>query len=204
MDAIDPTDILAKHKAWLAGAEGGQRADLSDADLTDADLTRANLTRANLTRANLTDANLTDADLADAYLADAYLTRANLTRANLTDANLTRANLTDADLTGAYLADAYLADAYLARAVGIRWGQIGPVGQGRRLLTAWAHDSLPEPIITGGCFRGTFAEFREAIAGCPWGWAQGTDEDRERWRAECSAAADFLGDVLGGDDDGTR
>ena len=72
--------ILAAHREWLYGREGGTRAVLTDADLTDADLTdavltravlaRAVLTRAVLTRAVLTDADLTDADLTDAVLSD--------------------------------------------------------------------------------------------------------------------------------------
>jgi hypothetical protein len=80
----------------------------------------------------------------------------------------------------------------LVGAVGIKWGAIGPVGQGRRMLTAWAHDSLDEPMIGGGCFMGTFGEFREMIAGVPWGWGKGSPEDQDRWRQECADAADWL------------
>jgi len=142
-------------------------ADLSGADLYGANLTRAYLSGADLTGADLTRADLTGADL---YGADLY-------GADLTGANLTRADLTRADLTGAK---------------GIRWGTIGPVGKGRRTLTAWAHDSLPAPIIGGGCFRGTFTEFRELIAGEPWEWPGSDPVDIARWRAECAAAADLL------------
>jgi hypothetical protein len=87
---------------------------------------------------------------------------------------------------------ANLAGATLAEAVGIRWGVVGPVGQGRRMLTAWAHDSLDEPMIGGGCFMGTFGEFRDLIAGVPWSWGEGSVEDQARWRHECSVAADLL------------
>jgi len=127
---------MNKHKSWLRGEEGGERADLrgadltranltdanlTDANLTDADLRGANLRGANLTRADLRGANLTradlrGADLTDADLTDADLTRANLTDANLTDANLTDANLTDADLRGANLTRADLRGANLTRA----------------------------------------------------------------------------------------
>jgi uncharacterized protein YjbI with pentapeptide repeats len=93
--------VIMSHARWLAGEEGGTRADLTRADLTgavltDAVLTRAVLTDADLTRADLTDAVLTRAVLTRAVLTDAVLTGAVLTRADLTDAVLTRAVLTGA------------------------------------------------------------------------------------------------------------
>ena len=168
---MDLAKILADHRLWIEG-KGGTRADLAGAYLVGAYLVGA----------NLVGANLYGAYLVGAYLVGANLTGANLTGANLVGANLTGANLTRANLTGANLTGAD----------SITWGQIGPVGQGRRLLTAWAHSSLPEPVIAGGCFRGTFADFRAKIAGCPWDWSLGSDADRERWRTECSTAADLL------------
>ena len=176
---MDLAKILDDHALWLRG-KGGARADLTGVNA--ATFAGANLTRANLTRANLTGADLTRADLTRANLTGADLTGADLTRANLTRANLTRADLYGADLTGAELTGAN----------GIRWGQVGPVGKGRRLLTAWSHESINEPVIAGGCFLGTFAEFRETIAGEPWGWPGSDPADIARWRAECSAAADLL------------
>ena len=56
------SEILAKHAAWLRGAAGGTRANLTDANLTRADLRGAYLTRANLTGAYLRGAYLTDAE----------------------------------------------------------------------------------------------------------------------------------------------
>jgi uncharacterized protein YjbI with pentapeptide repeats len=131
MDQKKLDAIIDKHRKWLMGENGGERANLMDANLTDANLadavlmdanltdanlTRANLTRTYLTRANLTRANLTRANLTDANLTDAYLTRANLTRANLTDANLADAVLMDANLTRANLTRANLTRTYLTRA----------------------------------------------------------------------------------------
>lgn len=40
--------ILDKHKKWLDGDAGGERANLSRADLSEAYLSRANLSEANL------------------------------------------------------------------------------------------------------------------------------------------------------------
>ena len=74
-------EILGKHKKWLLGEDGGERADLSGADLSDAVLRRADLRRA-----DLTDAVLRRADLTDAVLTDAVLRWADLTGAVLTGA----------------------------------------------------------------------------------------------------------------------
>ena len=46
-------EILKKHKKWLAGEDGGVRADLRRADLSEADLRRADLSGADLRRADL-------------------------------------------------------------------------------------------------------------------------------------------------------
>ena len=51
-------EVLRKHKMWLDGTEGGEKADLSWADLSKADLSKANLSEADLSEANLSEANL--------------------------------------------------------------------------------------------------------------------------------------------------
>ena len=110
-------EILQKHKKWLEGTEGGERA-----NLTGVDLTRANLFRANLNGADLTEAKLFRANLNGADLTEANLFRVNLTRADLTGACLAGANLTRADLTGANLAGSDLTGACLdgANLIGVR------------------------------------------------------------------------------------
>ena len=50
---IELNEILAKHKKWLNGEEGGERADLRNANLRNADLSDANLSYADLSDANL-------------------------------------------------------------------------------------------------------------------------------------------------------
>ena len=96
-------EILKKHKKWLAGEDGGVRADLSGADLFGANLSGADLSGADLFGANLRDANLRGADLRRANLSGADLRRANLRGADLRGADLRRANLSGADLSGADL-----------------------------------------------------------------------------------------------------
>lgn len=65
MNTKQPQEILNKHKLWLDGKEGGERADLSSANLNDASLRDADLSHANLSDANLSDASLSEANLAD-------------------------------------------------------------------------------------------------------------------------------------------
>ncbi len=99
-------EIVAKHRKWRRGEEGGARANLAGANLANADLANADLADANLADADLTGAYLANADLANAYLAGANLADADLAGANLAGADLANAYLADADLTGADLADA--------------------------------------------------------------------------------------------------
>ena len=47
------TEILRKHKLWLAGEEGGEKADLRGVNLREADLREADLIGANLRGADL-------------------------------------------------------------------------------------------------------------------------------------------------------
>ena len=88
--------IVARHRKWIAGEDGGVRANLVRANLVRANLDGANLVRANLVRANLYGANLV---------------RANLYGANLDGANLYGANLYGANLDGAKVSDAGALDA---------------------------------------------------------------------------------------------
>ena len=119
-------EILDKHKLWLAGGDGGGRADLSGAnlrradlrgaDLRYADLSGANLRYADLSGANLRYADLKDADLKGADLRGADLSFADLRYADLSGANLQEIDLAYADLREANLVGANLQEAYLARA----------------------------------------------------------------------------------------
>ena len=99
-------EILHKHKLWLEGEEGGEKADLSYCDLRDA----------NLTGANLTSANLEGANLKYAYLEYANLVEANLEGADLKYVNLKGAILEGANLEGADLKSAWLEDTILKKA----------------------------------------------------------------------------------------
>ena len=66
-------EILRLHALWAEGAEGGKRADLSEADLRGADLRGADLSRADLREADLSCADLSEANLSCANLRGANL-----------------------------------------------------------------------------------------------------------------------------------
>lgn len=96
MDQKELNNVLAKHKKWLYGEEGGERANLQRANLRNADLQHADLQRADLRNADLQRANLQRANLQHANLQ-----RANLRSAGFWGADLWRADLRNADLRGA-------------------------------------------------------------------------------------------------------
>lgn len=103
MTRKDLNEILAKHKLWLQGKDGGERANLERADLECADLKRAHLNGADLEDADLECANFEGADLEGAYLKGAFLKGAKLEGANLKRAYLECADLNGAKLNGANL-----------------------------------------------------------------------------------------------------
>ena len=90
-------EIIESHGRWLRNAEGGERADLSDADLSSADLRGADLRSADLRGADLRGADLRSADLRGADLSSA-----DLRGADLSGADLSGADLRSADLSSAY------------------------------------------------------------------------------------------------------
>ena len=67
METSKLKEILEKHKMWLNGEEGGERADLKETDLRRVDLNGANLRVADLREADLRGANLIGADLRGTY-----------------------------------------------------------------------------------------------------------------------------------------
>ena len=73
MDEKELDDILAAHRKWLDGEDGGERADLRNADLRNADLSNAHLSYADLSNAELRYADLSNADLSYADLSNADL-----------------------------------------------------------------------------------------------------------------------------------
>ena len=100
--------ILKRHKAWLEGKFGGERAELGGADLhharlQDADLQVAILHHAILEDSDLQDAILRGADLRHSDLRSTGLHHAILEDSDLQDAILRNSDLRHSDLRGADL-----------------------------------------------------------------------------------------------------
>jgi hypothetical protein len=83
MKQEDLEKIIESHGRWIAGKDGGERADLRNADLRNANLRNANLYGADLRNANLRNADLYGADLRNANLYGADLRNADLYGADL-------------------------------------------------------------------------------------------------------------------------
>jgi len=107
---------LRKHRKWLNGEDGGEKADFHNADLYGADLYKTLLQYADLHNANLQYANLYLSDLEGANLEAANLQHSTLRWAKLNDVNLESSNLRYATLEHANLRNANLqyADFWLA------------------------------------------------------------------------------------------
>ena len=90
--------ILEKHKRWLNGEYGGERADLRDADLNGANLRGADLRKADLGGADLRESDLSGAYLNGANLRESDLSGADLRKADLGGAYLNGANMIKSDL----------------------------------------------------------------------------------------------------------
>ena len=119
MEASKLKEILEKHKMWLNGEEGGERANLRGADLRWANLSGANLSGVDLSYAHFRGAILREANLRWTNLSGADLSYTNLIGANLREADLRRADLRGVDLRGVDLREADLRGADLRGANGI-------------------------------------------------------------------------------------
>ena len=78
MKQTEINEILAKHKLWLQGKDGGERANLEDTDLEHAKLRYTNRRGANLRGAILEGAELRYANLEGANLRYANLEGADI------------------------------------------------------------------------------------------------------------------------------
>ena len=103
INGVSLEEILNKHKKWLNGEIGGEKADLSDTDLRHVDLRGRNLTGIILRSADLSYASLSYADLSYADLIDTDLFHVDLSCTNLSNANLNKADLSGTNFNNANL-----------------------------------------------------------------------------------------------------
>ena len=105
--------IMKRHKAWLDGKDGGERADLHGEVLCGADLQGKDLRHADLQGAILRHSDLRGADLQGAILRHSDLRGADLQHAILEDSELQGADLRHSDLRHSDLRYAILEDSDL-------------------------------------------------------------------------------------------
>lgn len=99
MNQEELNNVIRKHKLWIEGKKGGERANLSEADLHGADLRWVCLASADLRGANLECANLEGVNLYKAELQGATLYGANLRWAGLHGAKMYKQDADEAALT---------------------------------------------------------------------------------------------------------
>lgn len=180
--------VLEKHRLWLEGKVGGERAYLEGANLGRANLDGACLARANFERANLKGVSFVGTNLMKANLEGANLIMANLEGANLIGAGLEGANLSGASLIGANLAKTNLLGAILTRTkLDIKFRCIGPIGSRQDYLAfkVWP-DGRTECMTE--YWIGTLEEFEKDV--------KELDEDNE-FRMQYQRAIAFLRADLG-------
>lgn len=110
----EPTfkEILEKHRLWLEGAEGGERACLRNKtikglpNLRGICLRKADLHAARFLNCNLTAADFSEADCTAAHFDKSNMEGCNFTGADLSKATLNKANLSSADFSNAHIAGA--------------------------------------------------------------------------------------------------
>lgn len=83
MNKEELKNILKKHKDWINGIDGGEKADLRGANIGDADLRYTDLRRANLRGVNLRYVDLRGANLGYTDLRGVKLKSANLRGADI-------------------------------------------------------------------------------------------------------------------------
>ena len=116
MEQEELNGVLKRHKAWLEGKFGGERADLHGEVLCGADLQGKDLRHADLHGAKLRDTDFRNSDLRDTDfrhtdLRHADLRDTELQHTELQHADLRHADLRDTELHGAKLYQADMRDA---------------------------------------------------------------------------------------------
>lgn len=144
MTQAELSKILEKHRKWLVGEAGGQRADLSWTDLRGAELSGVDLRRSVMIGADMRCAILTEAKLVGANMCGTNLSRAEMAGADMRLVNLSRANIIEVDMHGANLQNADMRRADMRRAILLNVDLSGAKLVGANLIGAYlCYSCLP-------------------------------------------------------------
>jgi hypothetical protein len=161
--AVELAEIIEKHRKWLDGEEGGDRASLVGVNLVGVNLDGASLDGASLDRASLGGASLVGASLVGASLVGASLVGARLDGVNLDGASLDRASLGGASLVGASLVGASLVGASLVGAslgeIASLCGCLGNLSEIKSIQCSLWHVTYTAERMQIGCQLHTLAEW---------------------------------------------
>lgn len=99
-------EVIRKHKLWLNGEEGGERAILVDRDLSGLDMSGADLRDAHMERADMRGASIDNADMRDAHMRGANMESIEMRGANMESAEMVNVNMRFATMIGANMENA--------------------------------------------------------------------------------------------------
>ena len=121
--------ILKKHRMWLNGEDGGERAVLREADMSGADMRGADMRGADMRRANMRGADMRGADMRRADMRGADMRGADMRGADMSGADMSGADMRwadmrwadmrGADMRGANMRGADMSGADMSGVVGI-------------------------------------------------------------------------------------
>ena len=93
-------EVLAKHKLWLEGKEGGERAVLIGSDLSNSKLRNSDLRNSDLSNSDLSNSDLRNSDLRNSDLRGSDLNYSDLRGSDLNYSDLSNSDLSNSDLRG--------------------------------------------------------------------------------------------------------
>ena len=92
--------ILKKHRMWLNGEDGGERAVLREADMRWADMSGADMRWADMRGADMRGADMSEADMRGADMRGADMRWADMSVADMSGADMSGADMSGADMSG--------------------------------------------------------------------------------------------------------
>lgn len=110
-------EVIRKHKLWLNGEEGGERANLIDKDLRGLDMDGADMRDARMEHVDMRYASMRNADMRNAHMRDANMEYIYMRSANMENADMVNVNMRFAIMMGANMEDANMEYADIRNAI---------------------------------------------------------------------------------------